>query len=435
MIWTFLILSFFPNVTWGGENKILPRISYLEDRIEKNVDWPTELTLVAPEDSSNGPLITLKIRIPPLLHLRGKDTHYSVKKTSGSQILEVNVNHPISVIRLEKIIGNPETVQPISLRISFPENSGFVKLSKECLRRFRNPGPLRSKKPTPLITYMYCPSLDKIVFKSTPEVEFIDGKKQLHFSSFEQRVPDSEIKDQLVIKRSLVKENAAGEFKVVLTSAGDVLERFERPEGESQKMLYSTNLSPAPPPERFQYFAGFNLSSKDPEIYGGIDFRKEDWRTYLTTAGMLSVPVAFRGHSFRHFVDGGLALTLNHPLTVPSAQPRAVLGAGLVAARRAAVEFTDNDLIWGPTVQLSLLKIHQFSHNSYLGLLLSGSFLTSDPLSEGKYDQIYQLETRWSLVLPHGQFVEPHLKVQHFNFEEKRTFDVTLLKVGMGVRW
>lgn len=431
-----LLLLLITHLAALGE-VIKPEILYIEEMIEKEVDWPTHVVVERELSPSEGPRLHVYIAIPDLLRLKPNPPFYEIRsaRINGSPFpasykiknyIFFETNRSTTLLEIEKS-ESTSTTPPTALKVSFSKAAPVLAMSRRCLSLYD----VESYEPSgavPFITHMECPNERKILIKTTPEVEVSGSKKSAAYNLFEFPVTTRAPRSIVRISPRLTAEAAEpGILGLLLRSKSDVLYSFEgRPrrdkKDEKKKRLGFAEIMSV----------GFTLSKYDPEIFASMDFKEEDWKSYFKLRGEFSLPYLLTGLSIENPIDGRISLLINRPIVPARASQRYSFGVGVEVLRRSPpVSY----YAFGPRAQFSIEKLYSWNSRNHFGLFFSSSALSRTPLRAEIFDSVHEVEARLTFTQPTGKYFEPRVTLQSFTFKNIDKSSPLVFKIGLGARF
>jgi hypothetical protein len=403
----------------------LPEITYIERLSEKSVNWPMEVEV---DYDQRGPFLKVWIGLPKLLRVKPVANNYKIIKTQSKDVAQVvyfETTEKLSGLKFEKLEGE-ESAKQVTLKVNF-KNQGYVGSSSECKKLFNLNSYQAEGAIKPLVAYLKCDDLKSVTIYATPEVR---PRKQTFKNPIE---PVAKKNADLKVRFS--KEEYNGEAIFVLSSVGDVLDRFET--SPRQLRDISSNAIPENKSKLVTSLGG-NVSRFDPELFLNFRGRPSTWeKKYLQFTSQVSLPLLLSGESKNNPIDVIYALTINHSFKDPLEEKTFVtIGLGLESMTRTEQNLIDQNpyLAFGPKIQMSLFRLYSFSQTSNLSLNISTSRL-SKSIGKAQYDGIYTAEFLLSLVTANGKYLEPRVTLQALDFGHERSEEIYLIKLGLGVKF
>lgn len=401
-----IAFSLLASTSWAKE--LTPSITYIEDLIEKEVQWEVIAHPAINSGIYQGPYLKVWIKIPSLLKLKSIGDSSKIIQQNHEKLLYFETRERISLVEVQKS-NSKDTKNSVVIKVSFPKGSHFYIFSEAC-QPFLNLMSF-SIDPTvmPLVSAISCPSRKSLLIKTSPEIEFIGGKKQANYSSLKIPIEPHSSRKTIQISKKIKKDEIIGNLTLQLSQMGDVVEQFEKVEVseplKTQKSFKNIRS------------AGFTFSNKDPEAFGSFTFKLNQWRAYLNTSLTATLPTLLKGSLIKHPYDGLMTITAHRPFDLNSLKFTGAIGVeGIKSSRRYSL---------GPAGQISLDRLKSFSKHSQLGLTFIGSL--------PKEGQHHLLELRVSTIRSDGKHIEPKLIYQMIDLED--AIREHLFKVGVGVKF
>ncbi len=435
-----LLLSLFISITLSHAKEFPLKVFYIEDLIEKEVNWPAYIEPLEDLSSGESPKLKVYIGIPELIKVKPVPQNVTLLNTckhkspfkSSQQIkdfLSLETRERSILIKLLKEKSDGSHV-PVVLKLTFDSSHSFVGIAKDCKRLYEYKS-IRFEGFHPFLIHMDCPNERSAIIKGSRGLKFRKTGSSDRLDQIKVEIKKASPGSPVHISASTYSEKDSGTLKIELLSKADVLDAFEPPRLSSLKR---TPDQVVPKFSRVRAMGAY-VSKLDPEVFANLSFRKANSIHYFNFVAQSTIPSFFQGSSIRHAMDYSATVTAHRTIHLENREKRVLLGGGLEAMKISSFENNPSYIALGPKVHLGFHKAYEWSDRFYLGIFASHSILSNQFFKMSNTDHVSELELRMSMVQADGRLLEPKVTYQIFDLKHFNGRDVSTIKLGLGVRF